>query len=75
MQQIILFAGEDPAKPLYRQLYEALSAQIAQGEIPAGARLPGKRTLAAELGVSVHTVDTAYQMLAAEGYLESRLRS
>ena len=75
MQQIILFAGEGPAKPLYRQLYEALSAQIAQGEIPAGARLPGKRTLAAELGVSVHTVDTAYQMLAAEGYLESRLRS
>ncbi|MCI2046341.1 MAG: PLP-dependent aminotransferase family protein [Faecalibacterium sp.] len=75
MQQIILSAGETAGKPLYRQLYEALSAQIAQGQLPAGTRLPGKRTLAAELGISVHTVDTAYQMLAAEGYLESRARS
>ena len=34
--------------------------------------MPGKRRLAAELSVSVNTVDAAYQMLAAEGYLESR---
>ena len=37
--------------------------------------MPGKRRLAAELSVSVNTVDAAYQMLAAEGYLESRERS
>ncbi len=61
--------------PLYHQLYEALAAQIRAGGIPAGTRLPGKRTLAAELSVSVNTVDTAYQMLAAEGYVESRARS
>jgi GntR family transcriptional regulator/MocR family aminotransferase len=61
--------------PLYRQLYASLAEQIRIGEIPAGARLPGKRTLAAELGVCVNTVDTAYQMLASEGYIESRPRS
>ena len=37
--------------------------------------MPGKRRLAAELSVSVNTVDAAYQMLAAEGYLEARERS
>ena len=61
--------------PLYQRLYTALVQQIRAGGIPADSRLPGKRTLAAELGLSVNTVDTAYQMLAAEGYVESRPRS
>ena len=61
--------------PLYQRLYQALTGQIRSGALATGTRLPGKRTLAAELGVSVNTVDTAYQMLAAEGYVESRPRS
>ena len=67
----------DPASavPLYEQLYESLAEEMRTGAIPAGTRMPGKRRLAAELSVSVNTVDAAYQMLAAEGYLESRERS
>ena len=67
----------DPASavPLYEQLYESLAAEMRSGAIPAGTRMPGKRRLAAELSVSVNTVDAAYQMLAAEGYLEARERS
>ena len=61
--------------PLYEQLYESLAAEMRSGAIPAGTRMPGKRRLAAELSVSVNTVDTAYQMLAAEGYLTARERS
>ena len=61
--------------PLYEQLDESLAAEMRSGAIPAGTRMPGKRRLAAELSVSVNTVDAAYQMLAAEGYLESRERS
>lgn len=61
--------------PLYEQLYRALSAEIRTGERPAGSRLPGKRSLAGQLGVSVNTVDTAYQILAAEGLIESHPRS
>lgn len=61
--------------PLYHRLYRALAGQIRSGALPAGTRLPGKRTLAAELGISINTVDTAYQMLAAEGYVEARPRS
>ena len=63
------------AVPLYRQLYDCLVAQIRSGSLPAGSRLPGKRSLAQQLAVGVNTVDTAYQMLVAEGYLEARERS
>ena len=67
----------DPASavPLYEQLYRSLAAEMRTGAISAGTRMPGKRRLAAELSVSVNTVDAAYQMLAAEGYLEARERS
>ena len=61
--------------PLYEQLYENLAEQIRCGALAAGTRLPGKRSLAAQLAVAVNTVDTAYQMLVAEGYLEARPRS
>ena len=61
--------------PLYEQLYRALAADIQSGVLPPGKPLPGRRSMAAQLGVSVNTVDTAYQMLAAEGLAESRPRS
>ncbi len=63
------------AQPLYLQIYESIAAQIRAGHLAPESRLPGKRSLAAQLGVAVNTVDTAYQMLVAEGYLESRQRS
>ena len=69
------FVLDSRSGPLYQQLYEGLVEQLRTGGIPAGSRLPGKRALAQQLGVAVNTVDTAYQMLVAEGYLESRPRS
>ena len=60
---------------LYMQIYTHIAAQIRSGQLAPGSRLPGKRSLAAQLAVAVNTVDTAYQMLLAEGYLESRQRS
>ena len=64
-----------PGTPLYEQLYRAVVAQIRAGQLKAGERMPGKRSLAEQLAVSVNTVDAAYQMLAAEGWLEARERS
>ena len=67
----------DPASavPLYEQLYRSLAAEMRAGTLTAGTRMPGKRRLAAELSVSVNTVDAAYQILATEGYMEPRERS
>ena len=61
--------------PLYEQLYAALADEIRRGILPPGSPLPGRRTMAAQQGVSANTVDAAYQMLAAEGLAEARPRS
>ena len=37
------FAASDTGGPLYDQLYRAIVAQIRQGELAPGERLPGKR--------------------------------
>ena len=63
------------AESAYWQLYTQLRREILSGEIPRGLRLPSKRLLAEELGVSVITVEHAYALLVDEGYAEARPRS
>jgi GntR family transcriptional regulator / MocR family aminotransferase len=52
-----------------RALETALREAIRSGRLHAGARLPGSRSLAADLGVSRGTVVQAYAQLTAEGWL------
>ncbi len=59
-------------KPLFHQLYEAISRRIREQVIVAGTRLPASRAYAAEIGVSRATVLAAYDQLIAEGYAVSR---
>jgi len=59
----------------YMQIYAQLRADILSGAIRLGEKLPSKRLLAGELGVSLVTVEHAYALLADEGYLEARERS
>ena len=61
--------------PLYEQLYRHLAGEISHGRLPSGSKLPSKRKLCALLGISLSTVDTAYSLLAAEGYVTVRPRS
>ncbi len=67
----------DPEKPkaAYLQLYEMLRQEIASGVYPTGSKLPSKRLMAEESGISVITVEHAYNILAEEGYIEARQRS
>lgn len=62
-------------KNKYYTLYSAIRDDILSGKIKAGERLPSKRALAEELGVSVVTVQLAYEQLYAEGYIRSEERS
>ena len=64
-----------PGLRLYEQLYRHLLGEIRQGRPAPGEKLPSKRQLCALLGVSMSTVDAAYSMLTAEGYLIPRPRS
>lgn len=61
--------------PMYDQLYAAVAGAIREGVLRYGEKLPSKRALCAQLGVSRSTVETAYELLLAEGYVESRPRS
>lgn len=53
-------------------LHAALREAIASGRLAPGQRLPSSRELAAQAGVSRNTAVAAYELLAAEGWLESR---
>ena len=75
MLEMTLYLDPSDSRALYQQLYESLAGQIKSGQLKAGDKLPGKRSLATQLAVAVNTVDTAYQMLVAEGYLETRPKS
>ncbi|MFS2116860.1 GntR family transcriptional regulator, partial [Herbaspirillum frisingense] len=59
-------------EPYYRQIYGRLRSAVAAGMLRPGDRIPSARALAAELGLARGTVETAYSLLAAEGYVEAR---
>ncbi|MBD5084450.1 MAG: PLP-dependent aminotransferase family protein [Clostridiales bacterium] len=61
--------------PLYDQLYRHIAAAIQSGTLSPGSKLPSKRRLCALAGVSMSTVETAYSLLAAEGYVLAKPRS
>ena len=65
----------DSGTPLYRQLRQALEHEIVTGSLGRDRALPSSRELARELGISRNTVNTAYQELEAEGFVEARSRS
>lgn len=69
------FVPQEGTLPLYEQIYRRMVEEIRSGRLSAGERAPSKRQLCAQLGVSLSTVETAYGMLVAEGYLQSQPRS
>ena len=62
-------------KPAYLALYEALRREITDGAWTYGERLPSRRQIAKDRGLSVVTVEHAYELLCQEGYAEARPRS
>lgn len=62
-------------RPIYLQIYKNLRDDIIGGIFKYNSRLPSKRLLAEEMGVSTVTVEHAYSLLCDEGYVESRVRS
>ncbi len=69
------FIERNTGKPAYLQLYEQIRKDITDGVYTFGERLPSKRTVADELGISTVTVEHCYALLCDEGYAEARERS
>lgn len=57
--------------PMYRKLAEALARAVQAGDLSARERLPSERDLAKVLTVSRSTVVTAYDLLRANGMVDS----
>lgn len=58
------------AAPMQRQLYRRFKDAILHGRLAPGERMPGSRALAESLAISRNTVTAAYDLLAAEGYVQ-----
>lgn len=59
------------SRPLYEQIDAQIKAQIMSGELKAGEALPSIRSLAKSLQISVLTVQKAYDLLQADGFIET----
>jgi GntR family transcriptional regulator / MocR family aminotransferase len=68
----IRIARSNGAAPAYRQIYLRIRDAIEAGRLVPGARVPSARGMASELGCARGTVEEAYQLLVAEGYLVRR---
>lgn len=62
-------------KKKYLEIYKKMKDHILCREYQAGDKLPSKRVTADKFGCSVITVETAYNMLADEGYITAKERS
>ena len=66
----INFEGREKV-PLWEWIYLSIKHQIENEVLVSGEKLPSKRNLASHLGVSIITVQTAYQQLIDEGWIYS----
>src|SRR6188472_416101 len=67
-----LFIDPEQPRGATHALFDQLRDGIVTGRFAAGDRLPASRELAAQLGISRHTVTTVYGRLVAEGFAEGR---
>ncbi len=64
---------DDPSRPVYEGIVEALNADIAAGRLHRGQRLPTHRALAKALGVDLTTITRAYNEARRRGLTEARV--
>jgi len=69
-----MFLTIDTADPraIYQQVADGIKELIARGKLPEGGELPPLRQLAADLGVNLNTIATAYRVLQDEGLIVIR---
>jgi DNA-binding GntR family transcriptional regulator len=64
-----------PTDPVYLRVLADLRAQIRDGVLPPGARVPSRNAIIARYGVGETAAKHALQVLAAEGLIEARAGS
>ncbi len=64
--------GDQNDIPQYIHLFRTLQKAIVEGRLRSGSKLPASRPLAVSLKLSRNTVKAAYELLQAEGYIETK---
>ena len=67
-----IVVDENDRRPIYQQVVDEIKNLIARGELPEGTPLPPVRQVAADLGVNLNTIATAYRELQREGLINIR---
>lgn len=75
MESFTFILQKKQGQPLYLQLYHYIKQEINTGHLESGEKLPSKRSVSTALTISINTVESAYEQLEAEGYIEARARS
>ena len=60
---------------MYMLIYEQVRKDILEGRFVRGSKIPSKRSMAESMGVSVITVEHAYELLDEEGFITAREKS
>jgi GntR family transcriptional regulator len=58
--------------PIYIQIVEQVSQQVANGGLKPGAQLPTVRALASDLRINFNTVSRAYRLLDEAGVISTQ---
>ncbi len=72
---IDLGIDRDDMEPIQQQIARQIRELVLGGRLKPKAKLPSSRALAEQLGVARATVVEAFEQLASEGYIETRMGS
>ena len=67
---MFITVDENDRRPVYQQIVDEIKEKIARGELREGTALPPVRQVAANLGVNLNTVASAYRELQREGLIK-----
>ena len=57
------------ARPIYTQITDGIKEQITTGVLMPGDKLPSVREMASSLAINPNTIQRAYRLLEAEGWI------
>lgn len=72
---MLLKIRQDDNSPIYQQIIDQVKAQVADGTLRKGERLPSVRELARDININVNTIYKAYRELEVQGVLRMRIGS
>jgi GntR family transcriptional regulator len=66
---VLLTIDTNDPRPIYSQVADGIKDLIARGKLAEGTPLPPVRQVAADLGVNLNTIATAYRTLQDDGLI------